>query len=269
MIRIEKPAQAPEVLRTRGAAECTALCEQFEQDPDGYQCGTAKFDFQRSIYGNDAVKTALSDAQHGKCCFCESKIHHISFGDVEHFRPKAGYRQQGSDDLQRPGYYWLAHAWSNLFISCELCNRRHKGNHFPLQNPTRRATSHKADLGLEKPLFIDPSTIDPEKHISFRQEVPYAIADGPMGRETIKALRLDRDQLNEMRWDRYKMLETLYLVATRSPPIPETAEARSHLERAVLDSAPYASMVRAALARGFSNEPVSPSLDRHEPKPCY
>ena len=58
--------------------------------------------------------------------FCESKVSHIAYGDVEHFRPKAGYRQRPEDPLVQPGYYWLAYEWSNLLFCCQLCNQRFK-----------------------------------------------------------------------------------------------------------------------------------------------
>ena len=48
------------------------------------------FEFDSSVYGHKTVKKALIEAQHGKCCFCEAKVVHISYGDVEHFRPKGG-----------------------------------------------------------------------------------------------------------------------------------------------------------------------------------
>ncbi|MGR8934038.1 MAG: hypothetical protein ACU837_06555 [Gammaproteobacteria bacterium] len=87
--------------------------------------GTRKFRFDNTVYGHKTVKETLNAMQHGNCCFCESKITHISFGDVEHFRPKAGYKQNGTEKLQTPGYYWLVYDWENLLLSCERCNREY------------------------------------------------------------------------------------------------------------------------------------------------
>lgn len=100
MIFIQR-CDEPEVLTTTSQAEQLALCAQFEQ-------GNPDFEFKSSIYGHDSVKTALRTMQHGKCCFCEAKITHISYGDVEHYRPKGGHKQVESDKLTQPGYYWLA-----------------------------------------------------------------------------------------------------------------------------------------------------------------
>src|SRR5947207_120084 len=114
MIRIAKPT-APEVLLTRGISATDALCTAHER-------GNELPEFNASIYAHETVKDALRHAQLEKCAFCESLITHISPGDVEHFRPKAGYRQHESDELRRPGYYWLAYTWANLFLACSICN---------------------------------------------------------------------------------------------------------------------------------------------------
>jgi hypothetical protein len=106
------------------------------------------------------VKAALRIAQHDKCGFCESKVTHVAFGDVEHFRPKAAFRAIQGDALTRPGYYWLAYEWTNLLFACEPCNRRHKGNLFPLVDEATRARSHTDDITRETPLFIDPTAED-------------------------------------------------------------------------------------------------------------
>lgn len=227
----------------------SAAYTRFSQN---YIDGVKRFDFDATIYAAASVKRALIKAQHGKCAFCESKITHISYGDVEHFRPKAGYRQAAEDDLKRPGYYWLAYEWDNLFLSCQLCNQRHKRNLFPLENPADRAESHRGRIGQETPQFIDPSAENPEMFISFRKEIPYAIGDNPKGDTTIKSLGLRRNELNEIRWDRYEMLRYIYTLANLDPPIPESAEARNYLARAQEDSAEFASMARAAVAAAFS-----------------
>jgi hypothetical protein len=245
MIRVNKPKQAPAVLKIRGKAKRRAHVA-------AYNRGVRSFDFDSGIYGHKTVKDALKHAQHDKCFLCESKITHIAYGDVEHFRPKAAYCQSAQDTLHQPGYYWLAYEWSNLFLACQLCNQKFKKNLFPLANPTARAVSHKAPLKKEQPLFINPSVDEPEEFISFRKEIPYPIDDNPRGRRTIKDLGLDRQKLNDRRLERYEHLEMIYKVAYMTLPTPETQRARDYLARAVLDSAEYASMARAAIAAEFS-----------------
>jgi uncharacterized protein (TIGR02646 family) len=251
MIRVTKPPQAPAVLLNRGKKQRRTDSASFTRFGADYRAGHKKFNFNSNIYAHKSVKQALIQAQHDKCFLCESKITHIAYGDVEHFRPKAAYSQDDNDALHKPGYYWLAYEWKNLFLSCQLCNQQFKKNLFPLVNPSARATSHKDDLDSEQPLFIDPSIDDPEQFISFRGEVPFAPGDNPRGRATIKGLGLDRQKLNEERFEHYDKLRLLYKVAHRNPPIQESIEAQDFLARAVEDSAKYAAMARAAIRAKF------------------
>jgi hypothetical protein len=98
VIRIKKPTKAPAVLVNRGKTATQQLCVKYDSDSN-----TAKdFRFNSRIYAAKTVKTALQKAQHDKCAFCESKFSHIAYGDVEHFRPKAGYRQHPDDPSLSP-----------------------------------------------------------------------------------------------------------------------------------------------------------------------
>jgi uncharacterized protein (TIGR02646 family) len=227
----------------------SAAYTRFSHD---YLNGNRRFSFESGIFAHESVKEALIEAQHDKCAFCESKVTHISYGDVEHFRPKAGYRQNANDALTTPGYYWLVYEWDNLFLACQLCNQRHKRNLFPLANPAERATTHQHNAEQEHPLFIDPALDDPEEYISFRREIPYAINDNSRGRVTIVSLGLERTELSEVRYDRYEKLRLIYILAIANPPLPESVEAQDHLSRAVRNSAEFASMARSAIGSQFS-----------------
>jgi len=193
------------------------------------------------------VKQALLTLQHGKCAFCEAKITHIAFGDVEHYRPKGGFRQRRKGALKLPGYYWLAYDWHNLLVSCAVCNQRFKGNRFPLALHSPRARSPRHDLGRERPLFLNPAEDDPAQHLGFRDHVVYAVNDSPRGKATRQGLGLNRTKLKE---DRERYLAPLRLVLTlaQSPASPHRAEARLFLRRTVQPDAPYTAMVRAWLA---------------------
>lgn len=245
MIRVVKPAKAPAILIAKGKPKRGEYVA-------AYNKGVREFKFDSKIYGNKTVKEALIKAQHDKCFLCESKITHVAFGDVEHFRPKAAYKQSLKEPLQKPGYYWLAYEWSNLFLSCQLCNQVFKKNLFPLSNPGARATSHRHQTTREKPLFIDPSIDNPEEHISFNGNVPCPINNDPRGKATIESLGLTREKLNERRLERYRILEQLYLIAHRTPTIPESKDAKDLLVKAEQDDAEYASMARAAIKANFT-----------------
>lgn len=250
MIRIRKPESPPSVLTGKGEELKQGLCNDYAATTDDFKSGKQKFKFDGDVYGHESVKDALIISQHDKCCFCESKVTHISYGDVEHFRPKGGVKQVDTDPMEYPGYYWLAYTWSNLFFSCQICNQRFKGNLFPLENPAERARNHAEDLGRECPLFIDLAEEEPEALISFRQEIPYSINDHPRGKATITALGLDRQELNEMRRDRLELLRYVHKVV-QIGSMEEQQVARAVLDKAVQDDAPYAAMARAAVCMDF------------------
>ena len=255
MIRVVKPDSAPKILRDEDSSGPKAT-KKLRED---YDSGQREFEFKSSIYAAKSVKNALIKAQHKKCCFCESRIMHIDYGDVEHFRPKGGFRQERGESLTKPGYFWLAYEWSNLFLSCSLCNQRYKENVFPLADQSKRARSHHDDVADEAPLFIHPSDDDPREFIGFREEIVYAIDDNHRGETTIKELGLDRDNLNEARRERFeaatrslRVVNTLTLLLEQDGHL--TPELESLLEEntaAVEDylapNAEYSSMLQDAL----------------------
>lgn len=122
MIRVVKPS-APERL-SLGTALTDSDCSAYEAEYVDYMAGTAKFDFQRNVYGHASVKDTLKTAQHAKCCFCEGRFDAHNHGDVEHYRPKRAVRQSRKTKASYPGYYWLVYSWENLYYSCSICNSR-------------------------------------------------------------------------------------------------------------------------------------------------
>jgi uncharacterized protein (TIGR02646 family) len=241
MIRVAKPGQAPRILRERGRRTTEASQQAFED-------GQRAFTFDSTLYGAKSVKNALVKAQHGKCAFCESQVRHIAHGDVEHYRPKGGVRQNGSDPLEQPGYFWLAHVWANLLFACQLCNQSFKKNMFPLVDPSRRAHSHLEDLTAEEPMLIHPVDDEPGVLIGFREEMAFAIDGHPRARTTIEVLGLNREELAEMRLDYLKpfrlLLQALPLLPADSEDVREI---RILFEQAVLPRAQYSSMMRSLL----------------------
>jgi len=261
MIRISKSEQPPIMLLTVGTSERDRLCASYDADPESYSSGRKRHEFKQIIYGDPSVKAALVDAQHKKCCFCESKVG--DDGDIEHFRPKAASRQSKGGRLIRPGYYWLAYNWDNLLLCCGPCNQRHKRNLFPLSNPDYRARTHHEAIELELPMFINPASVEPEEHIMFRREIPFAATGSSSGKCTIDALQLDREILNERRRDRLDLLMSIFdlIVMLRNQSnISDHIVMRLRLyerllEEAVQDDSEYASMARsAARANWYLNE---------------
>ena len=196
MIPIQKSATIPAPLD--GAASPGGRATQ--RLIDAMEKGEELPVFQSGIYGDRVVKDQLILDQHDKCAYCERADVTANFhGDVEHFRPKAGWVQSRDEALNTPGYCWLAYEWTNLLFTCQHCNQSFKKNLFPLRSPKNRSLSHRDDIARERPILIDPTREDPSQFIEFREEVPVGIGTGGRGQRTITILGLDRPKLNDSR----------------------------------------------------------------------
>jgi uncharacterized protein (TIGR02646 family) len=243
MIRLNNKLSSvwPAKLLTDGVAETEKLKK-------GYENGERNFMFYSSIYGHKEVKNELIELQHDKCCFCESKIGHTDFGDVEHFRPKGGWVQD-DETIFTPGYYWLAYNWDNLFLSCKKCNQRHKRNFFPLLND-KRAFCHTDNIDDELPIFIHPVFDNPESHIEFIEEEVYEKDDSIRGKVTVEKLGLDRIPLTNQRREKLKPIKHLYSlyksVQTEEIELKNKTKEiiKEYYFAAQQDSTEYASMLR-------------------------
>jgi hypothetical protein len=180
-------------------------------------------------------------------------------GDVEHFRPKAGVRQGRDQPKQSPGYFWLAYTWSNLLYACSRCNREHKRELFPLEDPTVRADAlrDEGSTAGEAPLLLDPTVVEPEFYIGFNGERAEPRNGDRRGRVTIDVLGLNRMRLLEARREKLehvrKRVDTLRLVRAGRIPMNDP-EARAHLHElcreilaAAESRAPFAAMIRGTV----------------------
>ena len=247
MIKIERPEGIPGVLSGRGAAQTLADCGAYDARPRHYRDGRASFEPRPALYGHKTVKMLLLEAQNRKCCYCERKILPSDFGDVEHFRPKAGVRSASRRTLIRPGYYWLAYNWSNLLVSCGVCNTKWKQSFFPLVNERQRARWHGSPIGEEMPMLVDPATENPRDHIRYDGDSPYGRT--PRGTATIEILNLRRGDLWEARNAHLTTLTLLRKAAERfGPDDPDGAAAHAHLRLLAEPSSEFSSMVIDFLA---------------------
>jgi hypothetical protein len=219
LIRIKKPRKAPSILK-QGVPLVKQMLADHAAGKGFTKADSHKFD--REIYASKDVKSELLYAQHGKCCYCESKPLATSWGDVEHFRPKAAYSLGQGKPLIYPGYFWLAYSWPNLYFSCEICNRALKKNFFPLEEETQRVLNPRSSTKAEVPLILDPGGAeDPRSHIVFNNELPVGLT--PRGMRTIELLGLERSDLNQDRLDHIQVLDLLCDVAARGDDLSERA----------------------------------------------
>jgi uncharacterized protein (TIGR02646 family) len=253
VIRIHRPATVPAIL-TRAAARAAAMHRAYLADRGAYRRGDQSFEFEKH-YADPSVKAALRTAQHDKCAFCESKVSHVAFGDVEHFRPKAGFRQRRAGPLKRPGYYWLAYAWENLIFACEVCNRREKQSWFPVERGSVRARSPRHAIVRERPRFVDPASEPPEAHLTFREHCAIPVNGSKRGKITLRGLGLNRPALRARREDHLHWVRQIYELIVEPPHTPGKAVAADWLRRAARPEEEYSAMVRAYLqGKGFPLE---------------
>ncbi len=237
MIPIKK-GNAPQILTTKGKLLTDSIKLAFDS-------GQEKFKFDSAIYGGKTVKDALSKAQYNKCCFCESSLH-AQHGDVEHFRPKGGWKQTDNDELSSVGYYWLAYDWDNLFLSCQKCNQIFKKNFFPLENPDRRAIDHTHDIQQEISLILNPAKDNPEEHLLFKREI---ITHKTLrGKETIKRTTIDQELFEEDRRGKLltieALLNSLFLVEKEKIETPSAQSIIATIKDLVSPKKPYYAMLR-------------------------
>lgn len=172
-----------------------------------------------SKYRHRSIKNALVTMFHGKCAYCESKIIHVDYGHIEHFRPKG-----------IPKFRALAFDWNNLFLACAVCNgREYKGTRFPEKNEGGPAVNPCDDL--------------PEKHLLFFFDTDSRIATviylTQRGKVSVDLFGLNRP---ELRAHRSKQIEKLIVLSRLAPT---DLEARRLFEQSQSDEEEYAAFSRA------------------------
>ena len=146
-------------------------------------------------YKNPENKKALLESSFDKCIYCESKISHIDYGDVEHIKPKSKYP-------------YLKFEWSNLGIACTKCNRKFKNDNYDENTP-----------------FINPFEEDPSLFIISAGAFLFQKQGNERGEITILGLGLNRAELIEKRQNRIddlnKAIDACF--RTKNPILKELA----------------------------------------------
>lgn len=196
MIQVERQSEPAALERkatrgkNKGRSEREAVLHALKQHLDAGR-PPEDFSYDYKVYKDDEVKDALDASFLGKCAYCETFYSASQPMDVEHWRPKGEIHVEGQDDPLRPGYYWLASHWQNLFPSCIDCNRARrqhdviarkeillgKANQFPLADEGSRARSHELSHTSEKILLIDPCHDQPERFFVYTEDGAIVPAD--------------------------------------------------------------------------------------------
>ena len=215
------------------------------------------FEFNNQVWSE--IKQYLFELAGGKCGYCEAEVQVVSYGDVEHYRPK----KKVEEDKLHPGYYWLAYDITNYVPCCRKCNdARAKANHFPLADGCPRAKSLK-EIDQEKPLLLNPFHVeDPSQHLRFlgpEADERFGEIEGvtPEGETSCRLYNLNRLYLVEDRCQRFKTLEErLRLAECQIAEWKSKADETSatFLRSLLEERHPYSLMVRTVVARWLTRK---------------
>jgi hypothetical protein len=182
----------------------------------------------QACYRHEQVKTALGAMFGNKCAYCEAKILHISWGDIEHYYPKAIYIDKTFE-------------WENMVLSCQRCNSA-KGVQFPVASSGEPLLIHPAD-GITDPathLVFDWDEVAKTASIYGRDERGTAVE---------KVFSLNRKELLEHRSKSVKRLAALLKFAIKGEE-----DALSLLQEACQADQEYAAFARVLTAKLLSHD---------------
>lgn len=154
--------------------------------------GKKPTDVIKARYRHPEIKAALIAETNGKCAYCESKVRHITHGDIEHIVPKS----------KVPAKHY---EWENLTLACDKCNEN-KGDHFI------------EDLGHSHNTLVDPYVDDPAKHFHFMRELVLPLPTNMKAKTTYQLLELGRSELVERWRERMNFLDTFVLAHHLAKP---------------------------------------------------
>tara|TARA_R100000935_G_C2841765_1_gene171551 strand:+ start:10735 stop:11601 length:867 start_codon:yes stop_codon:yes gene_type:complete len=210
--------------------------------------------FPKKVLGKSSdhwkgFKEVFSDAQHGRCGYCDVVVVGTQFCDVEHFRPKGEVEildtaKQGKeqDNLSNvkgrkalrtigTGYWWEAYSWKNYLLSCEVCNRTWKRSYFPVNFDPMLRTRPVEGVPEDELLFHPFEDEEPLNH--FRYELDGRIRGiSPMGVATIETVGLWRPSLVIQR--KKKLATLARLIDEMLAPSASNELVRSHV-RTILE----------------------------------
>lgn len=208
MIKLTRKALTPEIQAQIEArvARFHALLANGEDPPDSLL----------NAYRDPAVKQHLVTEAHGKCIYCESKITHVYFGDIEHIKPKSVF------PMERLSI-------DNLGLACALCNNA-KGEFWNAVTP-----------------LLNPYVDDPEVELLAFGFLIMRRPGRDRSRLSIEKLGLNRQALLERRRERIELLQALVDQFLQVPAGAIKDLIRTELTRQAGDDSEYALVVRAYL----------------------
>lgn len=174
-------------------------------------------------YNQTQVKDALKTMFSHKCAFCESKITHVDYGQIEHFKPKSLYPD-------------LCFEWNNFLLSCSICNgKSNKGDKFPLV----------ADGGP----FINPTTENPDDFFRFEYDDVLKkfilFPKNQRAKTMLSIIKLNREDLAEYRTNQlFKIIFIIEKILEKDPNLLQEFK-----NQFTGDEQEYLAFIRAIVAK--------------------
>jgi 5-methylcytosine-specific restriction endonuclease McrA len=209
MIKLTK-APIPKVLADNAATWTATIL-------DKYAAGEVPTQYELTRYRHDQIKDVLVAETNGKCAYCESKILHTQFGDIEHIFPRSLARQRTFE-------------WENLTIACRVCNQG------------------KTDRDPLAEHIIDPYLVDPEEHLGFVGALIFSRGTA-LGTSSRAILSLGRPELCERRKTHLERILGIYETIFRDD-LPLTARKAIYEDLIANEGIPrseYAAMTKAVI----------------------
>lgn len=147
-------------------------------------------------YKQEDVKQVLIEMYEGLCCYCESPIGVQTYEQIEHLKPKSIFPQ-------------FCFEWTNLHLSCQVCNISYKKTNWDKDNPILDPTVDKIEDFLE--IDLESGEIVP-------------INNNARANTTIEHTGLNRDNLVKRRKSIIITMKKLLIIAVNANEIDDFKE---------------------------------------------
>lgn len=166
-------------------------------------------------YKHPDNKLALKNSTFHKCMYCESKITHIDYGDIEHIKPKSKYPS-------------LEFTWNNLGFSCTICNRTYKKNKYDEVTP-----------------IINPYEEEPSDYIICNGAMLFPKKGHERGELSIFDLGLNRIELIEKRQEKINEINKVIQACFRTSNLTIRNKALNELKNESNEDKEYSMVIQA------------------------
>lgn len=176
MIKLNKQ-ECPEILQQNKESWTQELLQAIKNED--------KTTNLKNKYNHPEIKKILKEDCYEKCMYCESKVTHIDYGDIEHIKPKTKYPD-------------LTFDWDNLGFACKKCNNN-KHDHYDEQNP-----------------FVNPFQENPSEFFYSIGAIIRSKEGNTRAEITENTIKLNRPELIERRHEHLQQINLLIKIYNKT-----------------------------------------------------